>query len=173
MSEKQKILDMTNYPKIYAASSFGMSVSDFSKLCKTHGIERWPYHSKKKHEDIKDVPFKTFKVNPQAITKKRKSEKVIPNFSKKTPICSIEEQLKKMEVDTRTQSKKTFNSLFDIKGRNEEKQQVFITQQQLFLQEQKKLMEQKNAQPKIPSMVLPSFKEFLGTVESMKNKELS
>jgi hypothetical protein len=34
---REKILQLTNYPKIYAASAFGMSVSDFTEECKKHG----------------------------------------------------------------------------------------------------------------------------------------
>ena len=189
IDEKQKLMDLTNYPKIYAASAFGMSVSDFTKLCKEHGIERWPYHSKKRNEEIQNVPFKTFRVTPQksntTTTKKRKLEQ--PTNIQKAPLISIEDQLRKLEIDTISKSKKSFDSLFPSNEQPKQKlrkmepsakQQLFIDHQKLFLDQQKLMLEQKqrmdqqlltNFQPKI-SNALPSFKEFLGSVESMKNE---
>eukprot|EP01080_Neovahlkampfia_damariscottae_P011108 gene11108-3815_t len=58
------LMSYTKYPKTYAASLLGISLSDLSRLCKKFGIRRWPYHTQRRDEDCEDGSgFHNFKVN--------------------------------------------------------------------------------------------------------------
>eukprot|EP01080_Neovahlkampfia_damariscottae_P010130 gene10130-2549_t len=101
--EKQNILDLTNYPKIYAASQLGLSVVELTEKCKELGINRWPYHSRNKNQEVDKVPFKNFKIhNPPSVTKKRKQ----------TQDSEVVKNLKKLQNSTIIDSRKNFESFF-------------------------------------------------------------
>jgi hypothetical protein len=68
------------YPKTYAASALGLSVSDLIKECRELGYTRWPYNAKRNNKEVKDMPFRTFKFDTK-IQKVSKKEKVQPILS--------------------------------------------------------------------------------------------
>jgi hypothetical protein len=68
------------YPKTYAASALGLSVSDLIKECRELGYNRWPYNAKRKNKEVEDMPFRTFKFDTK-IQKESKKQKVQPILS--------------------------------------------------------------------------------------------
>eukprot|EP01080_Neovahlkampfia_damariscottae_P011081 gene11081-3787_t len=154
MSEKQKLLELVNYPKIYAASTFHMSVSDFTKLCKLHGIERWPYHSNNYNQEINYVPFKSFKLTPnkpQPISKSGKCKNTKPDASQQKDF--IESQIQVFQKDTMKTLKRQKSSTETVKPKQMKHVHKIITTE--------KPMTSKEC-----NITLPSFGEFLKSVET-------
>jgi hypothetical protein len=80
---REKILQLTNYPKIYAASAFGMSVSDFTEECKKHGEAKKKLNVQKELKDGHIIRKKNMKKLKMFLSKllnltlkKQKKEKI-------------------------------------------------------------------------------------------------
>eukprot|EP01080_Neovahlkampfia_damariscottae_P004885 gene4885-8479_t len=83
------------FPKAYAATLLGISITELTKLCKEYGIERWPYHHRSNYLSDEPTPFTKFSIdkkrNESVQLKKsnkgelnyildKKSDKTISNF---------------------------------------------------------------------------------------------